>query len=130
MSDEALVTMERLDDQIEWYDSKSQSNQKLFKLVKALQLAAAAGIPVVAALDGEIPNWVFAALGGLVLILEGVQQLYQYQQNWINYRSTCEALNPQPRNKLVWHEARQTRGEGRKGRDLHGVISLKQNGLT
>lgn len=92
MRDEALVTMERLDDQIEWYDSKSQSNQKLFKLVKALQLAAAAGIPVVAALDGEIPNWVFAALGGLVLILEGVQQLYQYQQNWINYRSTCEAL--------------------------------------
>ena len=92
MSDEALVTMERLDDQIEWYDSKSRSNQRLFKVVKALQLAAAAGIPVVAALDGEIPNWVFAALGGLVLILEGVQQLYQYQQNWINYRSTCEAL--------------------------------------
>lgn len=92
MSDEALVTMARLDDQIEWYDSKSQSNQKLFKLVKVLQLAAAAGIPVVAALDGETPAWVFAALGGLVLILEGVQQLYQYQQNWINYRSTCEAL--------------------------------------
>jgi len=24
--------------------------------------------------------------------LEGVQQLFQFQQNWVSYRSTCEAL--------------------------------------
>ena len=90
MSDEALATMERLDDQIEWYGTKSQSNQKLYKRVKALQLVTAAAIPVVATLS--VASWVFAALGGLVLILEGAQQLNQYQQNWINYRSTSEAL--------------------------------------
>jgi len=35
---------------------------------------------------------VTAVLGLLVLIIEAVQQLNQDQQNWIAYRSACEAL--------------------------------------
>lgn len=83
-------TFERLEDQIGWYDRRSRRNQRLFKLVKAVQLVAAAAIPVVATLDAHpaIP----AALGALIVVLEGVQQLNQYQQNWSSYRSTCEAL--------------------------------------
>jgi len=37
-------------------------------------------------------KWITAILGLLVLIIEAVQQLNQDQQNWISYRSTCEAL--------------------------------------
>jgi hypothetical protein len=33
-----------------------------------------------------------AVLGLVILIVEGLQQLNQYQTNWISYRSTCEAL--------------------------------------
>jgi hypothetical protein len=33
-----------------------------------------------------------AALGAAVVVLEGLQQLNQYQQNWTSYRSTSEAL--------------------------------------
>jgi hypothetical protein len=39
-----------------------------------------------------VPRWSLGALGATVVILEGFQQLFQYQQNWITYRSTCEAL--------------------------------------
>jgi hypothetical protein len=83
-------TFERLEDQIRWYDQKSASNQRRFKLVKAVQLIAAASIPAVATFDAHpaIP----AALGALIVVLEGIQQLNQYQQNWSAYRSTCEAL--------------------------------------
>ena len=28
----------------------------------------------------------------MIVILEGLQQLQQYQQNWTTYRSTCERL--------------------------------------
>ena len=28
----------------------------------------------------------------LIVVLEGLQQLQQYQENWISYRSTCERL--------------------------------------
>lgn len=83
-------TFERLEDQISWYDRRSRTNQRLFKLIKAVQLVAAAAIPVVATLDAH--NAIPAALGALIVVLEGVQQLNQYQQNWSAYRSTCEAL--------------------------------------
>lgn len=84
------VTFERLEDQIAWYDSKSALNQRRFKWVKAAQMIAAAAVSVVAAVDG--PSYIPAILGALVVVLEGFQQLNQYQQNWITYRSTCEAL--------------------------------------
>ena len=83
-------TLERLEDQIRWYDRKSAENQRRFKVLKALQLLAAAAIPVVATL--ELRAAIPAALGGAVVVLEGFLQLNQYQQNWISYRSTCEAL--------------------------------------
>jgi hypothetical protein len=83
-------TMKRLEDQIEWYDRKSLANQRGFKLVKAAQLIAASAIPAVATL-GLHPA-VSAALGAGIVVLEGFQQLNQYQQNWSSYRSNCEAL--------------------------------------
>src|SRR5829696_70139 len=83
-------TWERLEDQLGWYDVKSSGAQRTFKRLKVLQLVAAAVVPVLAA--ASAPAWVTAAFGGLVLVLEGLQQLGQYQSNWITYRSTCEAL--------------------------------------
>lgn len=87
---EADPTFQRLEEQIEWYDRRSEQNQLLFKLVKAAQLIAAAAIPVVSTLDA--PAAVSAGLGALIVVLEGFQQLNQYQQNWSTYRSTAEAL--------------------------------------
>jgi hypothetical protein len=84
------VTLDRLDDQIGWYDRKSLQNQRWFKALKGLQLLAAAAVPVVAAIG--VRAAVPAALGALVVVLEGLQQLNQYQQNWTSYRSTAEAL--------------------------------------
>jgi hypothetical protein len=84
------VTQARLEDQISWYDSKSLRSQRLYKGIKVGQLTVAASIPVVAVLSAA--SWITAGIGSLVLVLEGIQQLGQYQQNWISYRSTCEAL--------------------------------------
>jgi hypothetical protein len=87
-------TEDRLDDQIAWYDRKSQTAQKRYKTLKLAQVIIAGLIPLASALP--IPEtqfrWVTAALGLLVLTIEAIQQLNQDQQNWIAYRSTCEAL--------------------------------------
>lgn len=80
----------RLEDQIAWYDRKSQHNQRWFKRVKVGQLVTAAAIPVAAAENADA--WLVGGAGALVLVLEGLQQLQQYQQNWTTYRSTCERL--------------------------------------
>jgi hypothetical protein len=84
---------QRLEDQIAWYDAKSLRNQHMFKALKVAQIVIAALIPVLAAADAK--HWILGALGAIVLVLEGFQQLFQYQQNWSSYRSTCEALKHQ-----------------------------------
>jgi hypothetical protein len=50
----------------------------------------AAAIPVAAA--ASAPLWLMGGGGALIVVLEGLQQLQQYQQNWTTYRSTCERL--------------------------------------
>jgi len=85
--------MERLEDQIAWYDRKSLRNQRTFKRIKMVEILAAAFIPFLAAFQGgNQVLWVTSALGVLITILEAVLHLNQYQQNWISYRSTCESL--------------------------------------
>src|SRR5579875_2513308 len=83
-------TWARLEDQISWYDGKSQDNQRLYNWFKVLEITVAAALPVVAAIHS--PVWVTGGLGALIVVLEGLQHLYQFQQNWITYRSTAEAL--------------------------------------
>jgi hypothetical protein len=83
-------TWARLEDQLDWYDRKSQGAQRAYKRVKIAQLVLAAGVPV--AVASAVPDVVTATLGGLVVVLEGVQQLYQWQTNWVLYRSTRESL--------------------------------------
>jgi hypothetical protein len=80
----------RLQDQIAWYDAKSQVCQSRFKLLKICQIVTAAAIPVAA--GASAPAWLVGGAGALIVVLEGLQQLEQYQQNWTSYRSTCEQL--------------------------------------
>ncbi|HMH11849.1 MAG TPA: DUF4231 domain-containing protein [Edaphobacter sp.] len=85
--------MERLEQQITWYDTKSIYNKKAYKLIKVVEIIAAALIPLIASLN--LPyhtNVITGALGVLITVLEGLIHLNQYPQNWTAYRSTCEAL--------------------------------------
>jgi len=84
--------MERLEDQIAWYDRKSLTNQRYFKRIKMVEIVAAATIPFLSAFSFSRMVWVTGGLGVLITVLEGMLHLNQYQQNWIAYRSTCESL--------------------------------------
>ena len=83
-------TLQRLDDQIAWYDAKSRECQLRYKGLKAVVIAGAAAIPAVAAFD--VPVYVAGILGAVVVVVEGLLQAYQYHKNWITYRSTAESL--------------------------------------
>lgn len=78
----------RLEAQILWYDTKSNNAQRKFKYIKFIEFVLSALVPVTAMWNGAIT----AVIGAGVVVLEGVQQLNQWQHNWITYRSTCEAL--------------------------------------
>jgi hypothetical protein len=98
-------TLDRLEDQIDWYNKKSASNQSWFKRIKIIELVAAALIPFLAGFSAKAPQdnthyaIVIGCLGALIVLLESMQSLYQFQSNWISYRSTCERLKHE---KYLW----------------------------
>lgn len=82
--------MDRLEDQLAWYEAKSKHHKRWYQWLKVGQIVTAAAIPAVAAAGASAG---FAgALGAVVVVMEGLQQLFQFQQNWIAYRGTAEAL--------------------------------------
>src|SRR5437588_11122059 len=86
----ADVTMERLDDQIAWYDKGSGRNQRYYKSLKLTVITTAALIPLLSGLQvphiapAGVPTWILGALGALIAIVEGIQQVSQYHANWIS----------------------------------------------
>ena len=84
------ATWERLEDQLQWYDTKAGLNQWRYKWLKVLEIAVAAALPVVAGIHS--PVWVTGGLAAVVVVLEGIQHIFQFQEHWITYRSTAEAL--------------------------------------
>ena len=86
------LVLDRLEDQIGWYDRKGRAAQKAFKRIKIVEILAAALIPFLTALKFPYVTLVIGGLGVLITILEGILHLNQYQQTWTTYRSTCEAL--------------------------------------
>jgi hypothetical protein len=84
------ASWQRLEEQIAWYSRGSRRNKRHYLRIKVVQIVSAAAIPVLAATD--LPTWVAGGLGALIVVLESVQQLFQFHSNWTHYRSTSEAL--------------------------------------
>lgn len=84
----------RLQKQIQWYDTKSQTNQKWFKCLKIIEFISAALIPLLVAYSDECVyiKFIVAGLGALIAIIASLLGLYKYQENWIEYRTTAETL--------------------------------------
>lgn len=92
--DQEEYVKNRVDDQIAWYDRKSASNQRWFYRLRMIELIAAAAIPLLAGY-AEIAvelRIAMGVLGAIVAVIAGVLALYQFQENWTAYRSTCESL--------------------------------------
>lgn len=82
----------RLEDQIDWYDSKSKYNQRWYKGLKIVQVLLAVGIPVATHADPAIAKWLTSIAGALIAVLEGIQHMNQHSTLWVMYRSTAERL--------------------------------------
>lgn len=81
---------ERLEDQLAWYDATARHHREWFHRLKVAQIVIAAAIPVSA--GAGVSAWMTGSLGASIVVLEGLQQLFQFQQNWTGYRATAEAL--------------------------------------
>lgn len=85
---------ERLDKQIDWYDTKSGDCQKRFKIIRCSAISLSASIPF---LIGFISDFSFfeeivSGIAVIIVILEAMLSITKYHENWIEYRSICETL--------------------------------------
>ncbi len=91
MADESL-TLGRLDDQIRWYSREAGACQRFYTRAKVLEIVIAAFIPlgsVIKLAEGPV---IIGSLGVVITVIEGILHLNQYQQKWISFRGTAEAL--------------------------------------
>lgn len=85
----------RVDNQIDWYDKKSRQNQWWYKRLRIFEICAAASIPfLVGYIGSEDSGFRIAVgvLGLLIAVVTAILGLYQFQENWVEYRTTCESL--------------------------------------
>ena len=91
----------RLIDQINWYDGKSSAAQKMFKRLRRVEIVLAAIIPVLGSFSALAASSntsnayiaiVMGILGAGVVLVASFISLGRYQENWAQYRTTCEAL--------------------------------------
>lgn len=86
---------DRVDDQISWYDYKSRRNKRAYQWLRVLEICAAGLIPFLTGYvddqDGRM-KFTIGLLGVMVAVVAGILALFKLQENWLQYRATCEAL--------------------------------------
>lgn len=86
---------ERVDDQIDWYKRKSGWNKKCYQYLRAIEIIAATSIPFLVgymSLNASYVRTSVGLLGVLIAVIAGIISLYRFQENWVQYRTTCESL--------------------------------------
>ena len=88
---------DRYFDQINWYDKKSMSNQKWYNILQWGLIVLAALTPVLVAIQPYLKTypslkWLPVTTAVAVAILSSALKTFHFQENWINYRTTCETL--------------------------------------
>jgi hypothetical protein len=90
---------QRYNRQVVWYDSKSVLNKRLNFAFQIPTIIMAALVPIFAVLEQQ---WVTVVLSALVAVFIGIWNLGKFEEQWHNYRSTCEAL----KRELFFYDAK------------------------
>lgn len=82
----------RLDDQIVWYDKKSQNHQTWYKCLKYTEVFLGFIIPILATWKPPCFAIISAICAGGILLCESFISISKHHDNWIDYRRTTELL--------------------------------------
>jgi len=88
---------ERYQDQIDWYEKKSSSNQSRYSKFQWTLIILSALTPVLIAIDFGFAEysflkWIAVITAVIVAICAGALRIFKYHDNWITYRTTSETL--------------------------------------
>lgn len=90
---------ERYESQVSWYDGRSIFYKRLNYAFQIPTIFIAAIIPIFAVLEQK---WITVILAAITAIFIGILNFGKFEEQWHNYRSTCEAL----KKELYFHNAK------------------------
>lgn len=87
---------ERVEDQYQYYSNAAARAKRKFRVIRLSEIILAACIPFLSALIDvhtvHDMRLVVGLIGLLVTILSGSLMLFKYQDLWVTYRATAEAI--------------------------------------
>ena len=99
---------DRYHPQIDWYDKKSIYNQRMYKRMQFFLIIFSSLTPILIIIEKleelESLGWLYripATTAVIVAIFTSLIKTFRFQENWINYRTTCETL----KKELYYYEA-------------------------
>ena len=92
--DEQEYLKSRVDDQIQWYDKRSQAAKNRYRRLRIFEIVGAAVVPFLAAYADKsvVVQVALGLLGVLLAVGAGLLSLDRYQEQWVEYRAASEAL--------------------------------------
>ena len=92
--DEQEYLKSRLDDQVAWYDKKSQAAKRSYQRLRTFEIVAAAIIPFLAAYASRYVavQVVLGVVGVALAVAGGLLSLHRHQEQWVGYRTAGETL--------------------------------------
>lgn len=85
----------------DWYDKKAIVNHRMYQIFQWTAIILSAFTPVLIVIGDGLVRWSAVAIAMLVAISTAALKTFKYQENWINYRTTCETL----RKEFHYYEA-------------------------
>jgi hypothetical protein len=85
-------TIERLEDQIAWYDRMGRVSYKRYFASRMITIMSASLILIAGSLHFNFGAWIDSLLAMTIIFVQLLETVQQYQANSISYRSTAESL--------------------------------------
>ena len=83
---------ERLNDQLRYYDRTATRAKKRYLQSRLVSVIAAALVPVLINVKFPFSDYVTTALSVLVVLIVSLESVFHFREQWVNSRSTSEAL--------------------------------------
>jgi len=88
---------ERYEDQLEWYENKAKKNKQIYISLQFILIVFSIVVPIVIVINyilttSTVLQWITIVMSIVVAILVSSLKTFNFQENWVRYRTTAENL--------------------------------------
>jgi len=83
---------DRYGPQVSWYDQKARQNRSSWICFQVVTICLAVAVPVLITIGASWAHWPAVTMSALLAALTAIARTLKLEENWHNYRGTCEAL--------------------------------------